>query len=199
MTLPNTVITVDAPVATEPPAPPASPVLRIIAGLAGVMVLVLGAMISVGGALVGALGVWFAALVAKRRGRQLTRLMTWIGAISTTAVAILIAGGVLFANMPEGTFDEIRATIDSVQKAQAPPPGVAQDATDSARVAFNQGPASGAVLLIGGLIGGWFALMIFASIYGSIGWLGALLLVFALTGSWLGRRPTPSPVTSDTE
>lgn len=190
MNEPDPIITVDAPLATEPPAPPAAPVLRILAGLGGVTILVLGAMISLGGALVGALGVWFASLVAKRRRRPLSRLMAWVGAIATTAVALLIAGGVAFAKLPEGTIDEFKATIDSVQAAQAPPSGMTREQIDSARTILQENPAARSGMVIGGLIGGYIVLMMLSAFYGSIGWVGALLLVFAFRGAWLGRPAT---------
>ena len=188
MTDPGPVKTVDAPIASEAVPPPTSSALRILAGVAGVTVLTLGAVISLGGALVGAIGVWLASLIAKRRRRPLSRLMAWAGAVATTAIALLVAGGVLFAKLPEGALDEIKSAIDSVQKAHAPPPGMSRDAADSARIALQQDPATTTGMLIGGIIGGYFVLMMLSAFYGSIGWVGALLLMFAFTGAWL-RRP----------
>jgi hypothetical protein len=190
------VITVDAPIAADAPAPGASVAPRIAAGVAGIVVLLLGALISLGGALIGALGVLFASLVAKRRRLPLSRLMAWVGAVATTAVAILIAGSVFFTTMPEGTFAEFMSTVDSVQKAQAPPPGVSQESADSLRIALQEDRAVQTGMVIGGVIGGYIALMFLSAFYGSIGWVGALLLVFAFTGRWLGRstrKSAPSP------
>jgi hypothetical protein len=54
MTDPNRVVTVDAPVATEPPGPLGPPLLRVPAALAGVPILVVGGLASLGGVVVGA-------------------------------------------------------------------------------------------------------------------------------------------------
>ncbi len=183
MTDPGPIITVEAPIAAEPLAAPADPVLRVLAGIGGVTILALGALVSLGAALVGALGVWFASLIAKRRRLPLSRLMSWVGAIAATAIALLIAGGVVFAKLPEGAIDEFRATIDSVQAAQASPSGATREQADSAR---QQNPGAQTGMVIGGLIGGYIVLMMLSALYGSIGWVGALLLVFAFRGAWLG-------------
>jgi hypothetical protein len=186
MTEPRPLITVDAPIATEAGAATSSSVSRVLAALAGITVLLVGALVTLGGALAGALGVWFATMIAKRRGQALSRLMAWVGAVATTAVAALIVGGVLLAKAPDGTITNFTAMIDSVQKAQAPTAGISP--ADSANIARVTKPA----MAIGGLIGGYIVLMMLATIYGSVGWSGAMLLVYAGTGAWLGRRAPPA-------
>jgi hypothetical protein len=184
MTEPGAPFTVDAPIGAAPSPPPGEPVARVFAVIGGALVLLVGGLFSLGGVLVGALGVGIGFLVAGQRGRPLTRLASWIYAVVTTGIVLVVAGALLYTKLPPEVVDQFKAAMDSASAAQRS----MTPAADSGGADAGQGPAAGPVKAIATFVGLYLAASIIALLYGTIGWGGTLLLRFGVTGRWIPTK-----------
>ena len=163
----------------------AGAISRVAAGLAGCVLLLVGATFTFGvavGALLGVVLVWW---IQRQRGRRLTRLGAWIVATSTAAVLIMIGAALLFAMLPEGALAEAMA---AARTAEPPPQPDWLERLAPADTATDRIVTSRPVTVYFGLLGASIAVLIMGSIAGTLGWAASLLVGFAVRGYWPMRR-----------
>lgn len=173
--------------------PPASNlILRLLSALGGVLWLVLAALFTLGVALAAPLGVLVAWGMARRRGLPHTTLASWVGAVIASSAAIPLLIAALLALAPPGTLEEMRATMVSAQAQEtAELPEWLQRM--SSQAAQRPNPVTDSVInspaftILFGLLGLAIASVIMGTMAGTVGWLGALLLGFGLSGRWPAR------------
>jgi hypothetical protein len=165
-----------------------SAALRLLGGVGGVLVLLLGALFTLGTALVAPLGMLAARILARRKGRPTTRTASWIGACVASSAVILVGALTLYLSTSPETIQGLEAAQDSAQaNARAHPPAW----VESMRRVAPPNPAaervihSHAVTQTMRIIGGVIAVEILGIIAGSAGWLGTALILYAL------QRPRP--------
>ena len=178
----------DAP---QPPPVPARPrsSRQILAGVCGAIVLVVAAVFTLGGAVLAVMGIGLAALIARQRSRPLSRAMSWLAAGVAVQITLLALAGYAAVKAPAGTLATIQHTMDSTQAHQPPPPAwldrIAPGA--SARARSTQTPSSPAIARTTLMFTTIFGTGVLAAIVGTVGWLVAFPLAYALTGRWLGE------------
>lgn len=160
--------------------------LRILSGLCGAVVLLVSAVFTLGTSLAAPLGILVARRRAQRRARPLTRFGSWLGAAIASAIAMAVLILVLAAFLPRGTFQEIqRSTAEArARDTTRAPAWMTKTFPQSARAdsTTQQVVNSTAFLVITGALGLGFACMFFGAIAGTAGWVGSVLLSYALTG-----------------
>jgi hypothetical protein len=155
--------------------------------------LALGAAASAtwGAALLAPIGMLLAAAVARRRRRPLTRGASWIGAVAAVTAAIIVAVGIVLALTPPGTLAQIQRSADSASAARADRSpvwvermkrGAGSAATDTVTARLIR---SRAFVVWTGVMGGVLAVSVLGTIIGTLGWVAALPLAYALRGRWL--------------
>ncbi len=168
---------------------------RIVAGVAGVAALLLAASFTFGGALVAAIGIAVTAAIARRRGRRLSGVSSWVAAVVAVTVALIGVFSFTAAIVPAGTLGQIKHAMDSSQANPRPAPAwldrIAPGAT--ARANARRSPASGGLEGAFGIwaivVGTVFLIGMVAGFVGTVGWLATLPLGYAVTGRWIGSHP----------
>jgi hypothetical protein len=167
---------------------------RILAGLAGGVVLLFSVLISAGSSLFAPLGVLAADALARRNGGRVTRATAWVGAIiASMAVTVLVTVLIVFL-IPAGARREIRAGFDSAeamaredQREELTRRGI--DPASADRITGRL-PTFGTPMLI---IGGMLTIGVFGIVGGSAGWAATFLIVAAASGRWpWGAEPPPT-------
>ena len=181
-----------------PQAPSATvTVARLVAGVGGVLAIVLVSLFTLGGALLGACGVGLAAARARRLGVATTRRGSWLGAVATVGISLLVGGGIAVTRLPDGTLAQFRQTMDSASASTSTTtpawlervaPGTTARVSKSQEPAWWQGPVTAWATVIGVVL----VWAIFAGLIGTVSWLATMPLVYGLTGSWFPPAP-PSP------
>jgi hypothetical protein len=167
---------------------------QIVAGVVGTFGLALSARYTFGVALVASLGLAVASVTVRRRGRSLTRVSSWVGAV--VAVEVALIGIVAFGatRLPAGSFQQIKHTMDSSQANPPPPPAwlerIAPGATarSNARASASTGQLGGAFGAWALVVGAVFITGMIATFVGTVGWLATLPLAYAITGRWIGSN-----------
>jgi hypothetical protein len=162
---------------------------RVSAFVAGTVVLLAGAFISFGTALLAPLGMWTSSAFLRRRHRPATRATGWLTAMTSVAVGLLAVAAFALASLPAGGVHRMTQVVDSASaaSAQAPPPAWMErlaPGTQARAASGSQTPASLRMPLL--IWGGGVAILFMAAIVGSLGWLGGMLCGFAITGRWPG-------------
>ena len=165
---------------------------RVLAAIGGVLGLCVLSVGTFGAVLLAPIGMWLTSVLLRRLHRELTLMTSWLGAVATVCLVMLIIGGVVVAKLPPDAMSKVHQVMDSTSKARAEQPRPAwtdrlttpaqraQGEAMQARMASS--PAvTGAMAVIGGAIGVEFI----AAIVGSLGWAAGLLLFYAIKGKWL--------------
>jgi hypothetical protein len=167
---------------------------RIGAAVVGVVVLGLAAFFTIGAAIAAAVGMLIGSWIANKRGADFTRLAGWISAVAGVGVVIVVGAGAVALNLPKGSFAQIQQSADSARAASKPPawlerltPGV-QLATRRAPTRFERALTTWGMIM-GILLGCAFL----ATILGTLGWIAAMPLAYALSGRWLLASAGGSP------
>jgi len=188
----------DSESTVAPPVMPASrPVdaTRIVVGIAGAVALLLAATVTVGGALVAAIGVGVAAAIARKRGKRLTRTASWISAVAAVGIILLGFFGVTAARVDRQAVNkEFRQAMDSARAHPRPPPAwlerIAPEA--AARAGARNVPANPTLEAAMGIwttvVGTGIVVALGALLVGTIGWLATLPVAYSITGHWIGSR-----------
>lgn len=186
-------------VAAPPPAPSeptASPTSRLIAGLAGVLLLLI-VLSHVKLALAGMVGAGVAWQVQRVRRRPYTRTSGWIGAVALTCLSFVATVGLLAANAPNGTLEAIMQKTQQDQSRRPPPkppaflrqltPGMQPSpvADSLTQQIVRSRPFTMGILVFTAFIGAGVA----GLALGTLGWATATALLFAVFGRWAFDRP----------
>jgi len=162
-------------------------VLRIVSGFGGVVILLISALITFGASLAAPVGVFIALRRARRRGRPLTRIASWLSAVFASIIMLGLGSLVLVVLLPEKAWQEMQKGAAEAQVAQdtvrSPSwmtkafPRTAQSDSVANKLAHSSGffVATLAVTLL-------FMCVLFGAIGGSAGWLAAVLLRYAFWG-----------------
>jgi hypothetical protein len=172
---------------------------RVLAGVVGVLLLAGGAVSTLGVALLAPLGMLGAGMIARAKGRPLSRGAAWAGAVTIAVLAFAVAGTVAVARTPAGTFERMRHDADSARKVaatQPPPPWLERIAPGAAKARQQQQMDSTAARIVGSpafviwtmIMGGLLTCFVFGGFAGTVGWGGSTLLYYAARGRWLPRR-----------
>lgn len=159
---------------------------RVAAGLAGCVLLLVGAVFTLGIAVGASLGVVLAWWIQRMRRRRLTRSGSWIAATSSAIILIMIGAALIFAALPDGALAEAMAEA----RAAEPPP----QPEWLERLAPDPDPATEGIVtsrpftVYFGILGASIALLTLGSIAGTLGWAASLLAGFAVRGYWPMRR-----------
>lgn len=162
---------------------------RVIACVAGLVLLIGAAFVTLGMALSAPLGILVAHLYQRRRGQRLGAFSSWISAISGVLVALAVAAGVLESRLPPGTWDRVRHAADSAsaQAAKEPPPAWLDRLAPGAasRYPMSAPPGSRAFNTMTIIWGTVLGVGFLGSFIGTLGWGGTMLLVYSASGRWL--------------
>jgi hypothetical protein len=160
--------------------------LRVLSGIAAVFVLLTSALFTFGTSLAAPFGIFVARQLARRKGRPLTGLVSWLSSAAASSIAILLLLATVVAMMPPTTFQEIRDAVAAAQAedttalpdwmTRAFPPAARPDPVTREVV---HSPVFTAYFGALGLVIGCAFL---GTIAGSAGWLGTFLLGYALRG-----------------
>ena len=158
---------------------------RILSGLGGALLLVVGGIISLGTALAAPIAMLLVRARARRKGRAFSRLTSWVAAAAGSSVATAIAMGIIFAGKPAGTFARMEARDDSVRAEHlAHPPAWLSRLAPAAGTPFDPGTTS---IMRSRWTHRYFQLLgasaicaAFGSLSGTLGWVATLLLGYAM-------------------
>ena len=175
-----------------PSAPEASApiplLLRLLSAVVGMVVFLVGFMASFGGIIAAPFGMWLVRRWTRRRGLQLTRVASLVGAVWSSVVLAAVLWSLFLALTPRAMDKEVETAV--AQERHREPlrlPGwytraFPQSAQfDSAGRQMVRSPSFTRVVLVGGAV---LLALFFGIVGGTLGWCGATLLSWA----WSGRR-----------
>lgn len=175
----------------------ASTAVRVSLFLAGVIAIAIGAVITIGAGLAGAMAIGVAALVLKRKGHRVTRRGAWLASVAATIGVLAIAFGILVLGSGDSATPTAaeRAEQRARQKEMTPewvkvisPNAQRQtEAADSIATALLDNKA---VRLWAGLMGTAIAAGLMGTISGSFVWGGVMLMNRSFSGDWLPSTGT---------
>jgi 4-amino-4-deoxy-L-arabinose transferase-like glycosyltransferase len=176
-----------------PVEPQAGTGARVAGALGALIVLLGGALFSLGVVFFAPLGMLIGAAIWRKRGRVLSMVGHWLAAL--IGVAIVVAGfaAVTSAFVPKGSFDQMRHTMDSataVAAAQRAARGTPADSAAAVAARRASGSSRGMAVMLA--YGFGFVGILMVLFFGTVGWIGGMLLGFANKGRWPGYVPQPS-------
>jgi hypothetical protein len=132
-----------------------------------------------------------AVIVLLGGGRVLSMVGHWLAALIGVAIVIAAFGAITAAFVPKDSFDQIKRSLDSATTAAAVQSGRATAADSAALRAARRATSSRgmAVMLAYGF--GFVGILMIA-FFGTIGWIGGMLLGYAIKGRWPGTVPIAS-------
>lgn len=167
---------------------------RVLALIAGGAILAILAVSTVGFALAAPVGMWVAAIVRRARGGSYTRRVGWVGAVLACSLVLVGGFAVALSRLPAGYIETVQQ--QAAIRQQREPSAIEQ----ALRRVSSASPSQAAVeektrdltrskpfflwitimsSIVGAGIGGL--------LLGSMGWVGATLVMFGVTG----KRQTP--------
>lgn len=175
----------------------ASSAARVAAFLAGLVLALLGALVSLGTVVFSFASMLLASWLQRRRGKPLGPMGNWVASICGVALVLLVVAGVAFALMPKGAWQEVKRSMDSTSANTPPTPPPAwleRIAPGSTQRAAQMNGKPSASMQAGMLIWG-AALVVFmmSGFIGSLGWAAGMLFGFSTHGRWPGA-PLPDVV-----
>jgi hypothetical protein len=179
--------------ATRGAPKPSLPLLvRLLSGVAGVVVFVVGFVVSLGAIVAAPLGLWLVRRRARRLGRPVSRIAALVGSVFASMALAILLSLVFFAMLPRPTTAKLQSAAAEAQNRQtvklpdwylkAFPQAAGYDSASRAMV---QSPTFQTAMLV---VSAAFAGGFFGAIGGTLGWCGVTLLSVA----WSSRQ-APSP------
>jgi len=176
-------------------SPPRPLIVRLLGGIAGVVICLVALVGSLGAALGAPFGMYLVARWARRRARPPNRIASLFGAVAASSVLAMLIWGIVFLLMPRPTQDQLNSAVTEAQRqpTKLPEwytrlfPQAARTDSVSERLMRSPGFVK-ATLIMGAVIMGLFL----GIIGGSLTWCASLLLSLARSGP----APTPAPVES---
>jgi len=194
-------MSVAGPVESEPPRSVTSAQRGAI--IAGIALAVASVFISFGASIVAMVAIWIAWVVARRRGRPLTRGVSWIVGVAAVGAALLSLFAVFLATqVPRRDLTNFKQAMDSAAAApQKPLPEWLRKVTPPN--AQQQSPLmesvvrSSAFTIWTMVMGVTFFAGLLGAYAGTLGWMASMLFVYGATGAWFARGTTdPSLLTA---
>ena len=160
--------------------------------IAGILVTAVAALFSFGTAAMAVIGMSIGYVVMKRRGRRLTRGLSWVVAVGSVAAVALVVFAIFALQAEAGTFKNVKSAMDSAAAKPPPPPPewlkkITPPNVQRQNEMTDKMIRSKAFTAWTMVVGGVFGVSFLATIAGSMGWVGGFLLLHAATGSWLPR------------
>lgn len=154
---------------------------RVARAVVGALVLLVSALLTLGTSLAAPLGMAAAWVIARRRGRSLTRRASWLGAVAASSLAIALLFATLVLRAPNSVFREVQAAAAAADtSARARPPAwlarIAPQAAqrpDPLTGRFIRSRAFTLYVIVGVLV---MLCALLGTVAGTVGWGGALLL-----------------------
>ena len=165
---------------------------RVGTALAGILTTAVAALFSFGAAAIAVIGMGIGYVVMKRRGRRLTRGLSWVVAVGSVAAVALVVFAVFALRAEAGTLTTVKRAMDSAAAKPPPPPPewfrrITPPNVQRQNELTDKLVRSKAFTAWTMVIGGVFGVGFLATIAGSMGWVGGFLLLHSATGSWLPR------------
>jgi hypothetical protein len=187
-------------VSTSGSPQPSSPLARASFFVGGVLALAVGAIITLGAAIAGALSIAVAAYLYGRKGRRLTRRGAWFSSVAGTVgvLAILIGLAILGAEenqrpMTAAERAEQRAQAQAMMpewmKAMSPGADRKRATADSMA---NELLENRAVVVWAGVMAAVLSATLIGTIAGSFAWGGVMLLYRGVKGDWMASSADPT-------
>jgi hypothetical protein len=131
-------------------------------------------------------------VVLKRRGRRLTRGLSWVIAVGSVIAVGLVVFAVVALQAEAGAFKDVQRAMDSASAKPPPPPPewlkkITPPNVQRQNELTEKMIRSKAFTMWTMVVGGVFGVSFLATIAGSMGWVGGFLLLHAATGKWLPR------------
>jgi hypothetical protein len=150
------------------------------------------AVFSLGAAIIAVIGMGVGYVVMKRRGRRLTRGLSWVVAAGSVMAVALVVFAIFALQAEAGTFSGVRQAMDSAAAKPPPPPPawlkrITPPNVQRQNEMTDKVIRSKAFTVWTMVVGGVFGVSFLAMIVGSVGWVGGFLLLHSATGSWLPR------------
>ena len=174
-----------SPASSGPDAPPKrrrSFGVRLLSAVAGVLVLLVSALFTIGASLVAPFGILVSRIVARRRGRPITRRGAWLGAVVASSIGFALALVVLIARSPTNPFQAALAPAagSDTQSAAAPPSWFTRVFPQQRSSPFTEHVIkSRAFRIYFGIVGIALSCLIAGAVAGTAGWLGTSLCGYA--------------------
>ena len=172
---------------------PASPVLRVLAGIGGVIVLLIAGLTSFGMAIIAPLAIGIAAYKKRRRGEQLSLFGSWLVGAGVTAMVTTIALGLAFTFVPELNWDRLQqqaleaprdtSEFERMMHEMTPPSSPQADSVSKRILESPTFWRSWGVFTVA------FTGILWGLLFGTIAWGGTALVSYAFTGKAPGRAP----------
>ncbi len=167
-------------------------VVRVLSGVGGVVVFLLGIVLSFGAIVASPVGVWLVRRRARRHDRQATRIATLVGSVFASMALATLLWSLFLALVPRPSPTELQTAAAEAQKRNSVKlpdwylkafPQAAR--YDSASRAMVQSPTFLRVMVVvtALFLGGFFG-----TIGGTLGWCSTTLLGIAVSS-----RPAPAP------
>jgi len=93
--------------------------LRILSGIGGIVVFLLGLVCSFGAILAAPLGIWYVQRWRKSHDRRPSRIASLFGAITASSVLTVLVWGAIFALAPRPTQQELQSAVEQSQRQPA--------------------------------------------------------------------------------
>jgi hypothetical protein len=184
----------DSPISTAPSAghtsAAAGPAVRVLAFLAGLVLLIPGAFLSFGSVLAGAVGMGVVTLARHQRRQHLSRWGGWVASTVSVAMLLAVFAFIIAEKVPPGTWSQVQHVADSTAaiSAKQPPPAWVERVFPgaTARSAAQRrmfSPSTQSAFLFAGL---GVAAAFYVALFGTLGWGAGMLLGLAVRGVWPG-------------
>ena len=165
---------------------------RVGTAIAGVVTTAVAALFSLGAAAIAVVGMCIGYVVMKRKGRRLTRGLSWVVAVGSVAAVALVLFALFALQAEAGTFNGVKQAMDSAAAKPPPPPPewlkkITPPNVQRQNELTDKMMRSKAFTVWTMVVGGVFGVGFLATIAGSMGWVGGFLLLHSATGTWLPR------------
>lgn len=165
--------------------------IRLLSGVGGVLVFLLGLVLSLGAAIAAPLGMFLVHRWTIRHNRRPSRIASLVGAVLTSSAAAAALWLILFVLMPRPSQHEMETAVTNAQQrphvklpdwyTRVFPQAARADSTT--RLATQQLMQSRAFRTAMVVLGAVFVGVFFGVLGGTVGWLGSTLMAVAWSGS----------------
>ena len=93
--------------------------LRILSGIGGIVVFLLGLVLSFGAILAAPLGIWYVQRWRRNHDRRPSRIASLFGAITASSLLTVLVWGAIFELAPRPTQQELQSAVEQSQRQPA--------------------------------------------------------------------------------